>query len=306
MSNSNFALIRLGLVVIFLLGFVYFSQMKSTDHLLVSNSALLDSCHPTKSFELASRESFNFFNDTSEYTWKMLKQKAQNMQPNTLGDPEKSLNPLAFFQENYEPEFVCLHERRIGKLGDGGKWVCDPHRISSKIPFDCLVYSVGSSGDASFEAAVVKEISPHCEIHVFDFGNHAQSVAEQTGHSQNVYYHQWGISDVTQGQYKTLDYTVKELGHENRTIDIFKIDCEGCELVTFRSWLESIRLQQILVEIHPEMSDFNRLKQPETVKMFQALHDFGYAITHKEPNIQFSGGACVEYNFFLLSKDFWK
>ncbi len=30
------------------------------------------------------------------------------------------------------------------------------------------------------------------------------------------------------GEYKTMPQIMKELGHEERVIDVFKIDCEGC------------------------------------------------------------------------------
>ena len=32
----------------------------------------------------------------------------------------------------------------------------------------CLIYSVGSRGDFSFEEAVRKDVSKHCEVHTFD------------------------------------------------------------------------------------------------------------------------------------------
>ena len=51
------------------------------------------------------------------------------------------------------------------------------------------VYSADLEDDASFEAVVHKEISPDCEIHVFDLNYHATAVAEQTGNSSNVHFH---------------------------------------------------------------------------------------------------------------------
>src|SRR5690348_9772251 len=30
-----------------------------------------------------------------------------------------------FFLSNWEPNFHCSHAHRIGRMGDGGKWVCD-------------------------------------------------------------------------------------------------------------------------------------------------------------------------------------
>lgn len=50
-----------------------------------------------------------------------------------------------------------------GKVGDGGKWICDAHRIREQE--ECLVYSIGSNNDFSFEASVLKDIGQHCEIH---------------------------------------------------------------------------------------------------------------------------------------------
>ena len=44
------------------------------------------------------------------------------------------------------------------------KWLCDPHRLNKD---DCLIYSVGSNGQFTFEAAL-NEVAPKCEVHVFD------------------------------------------------------------------------------------------------------------------------------------------
>lgn len=41
--------------------------------------------------------------------------------------------------------------------------LADPHRIAKSD--DCLVYSIGSNNDFSFEEAVLKHIGQHCEIH---------------------------------------------------------------------------------------------------------------------------------------------
>lgn len=273
--------------------------MLSSERVVVSSGIMMASSGPSSSsHELAMEESNGFFDDIPEEEWERLRKIAHDIQPNTKGDPsDTSVGPFAWYQENYEPEFSCRHEQRVGRKGDGGKWVCDPHRIELKGGGDCLVYSVGSSGDASFEAAILDDISSECEIHVFDFGDFAQTVADQTGQSPNVHYHRWGLSSRTEGTYKSFTDTVSELGHVNKTIDVFKIDCEGCELDTYQAWLEApVKLQQILVEIHKHGA----------VDMFQSLHDAGYAIFHKEPNIQYQfGNICVEYCFVLLSPKFW-
>ena len=117
-------------------------------------------------FALAAYESYGFLDDISTREWKLLKQRVRDVHPNTLGEVTaaqlammKNLRASDFYQDYYEPEFACRHERRVGQRGDGGKWVCDPHRLQAKP--DCLVYSVGSEGDASFERAVRDEIGNH-------------------------------------------------------------------------------------------------------------------------------------------------
>ena len=59
-----------------------------------------------------------------------------------------------WWQYYYEPTFSCPFEERIGAVGEGGKWICDPYKLRSggptagdgNGPAPCLVYSVGSHG----------------------------------------------------------------------------------------------------------------------------------------------------------------
>ena len=66
-----------------------------------------------------------------------------------------------------------------------------------------------------------------------------------------VYYHQIALGMDQPPKYKSLSAVVKDLGHEGRKIDIFKIDCDGCEWITAPSWFEAdVTLRQIQVELH--------------------------------------------------------
>ena len=134
----------------------------------------------------------------------------------------------------------------MGGRGDGPKWTCDPHRLA-KQKKDCLIYSFGSAGQYEFEDAHVKLLDKQCEIHVFDPGNYAR---DDDADKNNIHYHQWGLKatgDETpeksseffqqraglavkdeDKKFLTFGETIKRLGHEKRTIDIFKLDCEGC------------------------------------------------------------------------------
>ena len=147
----------------------------------------------------------------------------------------------------------CNHIKH--RLGDGGKWICDPHRITEQD--ECLVYSIGSNNDFSFEQSVLDNIGHHCEIHTFDFGNFSAGAAKlgyrlhKGENKRAVIYHQIGLGADEPPKYKSLKTVVNELGHNNRTVDIFKIDCEGCEWSTAKHWFEAdITLRQIQIELH--------------------------------------------------------
>ena len=75
-----------------------------------------------------------------------------------------------------------------------------------------------------------------CEIHVFDVLPHFDRPGENT--ARGIHYHPWGLKSsygadlgtAENGPLSSLQETMKKLGHEGRTIDVFKIDCEGCTL----------------------------------------------------------------------------
>ena len=86
---------------------------------------------------------------------------------------------------------------------------------------------------------------------------------------------------------------MRDLGHVGRTIDILKIDCEGCEWTTFASWFDTpVKISQILVEVDQDTvvskgrnSDDDDDEAPSK-HFLQRLHDENFAICHTEANIQ--------------------
>ena len=147
-----------------------------------------------------------------------------------------------------------------------------------------------------------------CEIHVFDFTDFSHKVPDSI--RDMVHFHAWGLK--TSGEkveervaprqqtqiFRTLNETIELLGHRGQIIDIFKIDCEGCEWGTFHDWVNAdVDIRQILVEVHnvpPAAQDF-----------FLSMQNAGYVTFHKEPNIEFAGGQCIEYCFLKLGKAFF-
>lgn len=248
-------------------------------------------------FKMAMEGSEGFFDDIRDAGWKRLMERIQTT-PSCAASC--AAEPAAhWYQNNWEPNFTCLDERRIGRWGDGGKWVCDPRRIVAKAEagHGCLVYSVGSNNDFSFEESILRDISPACEIHTFDptIGDRpAKPLADE-----QITFHPWGLSNKNDGKYKTLQTIMQDLDHGNREIDILKIDCEGCEWSSYESWLDKgIRIRQILIELHQGTEGATPLP---AMKFMESLSQRGFVIFHKEPNIQWAGGACIEYAFVRLA-----
>ena len=197
-----------------------------------------------------------------------------------------------FFQRNWEPSLSCTALARVGCPGDGGKWVCDPHRY---LGAHCLVYSIGSNDEFSFEEAV-HHYNPSCEIHTFD------PVASQPVNKPSyVHFHPWGMGmhDSAENSVYTLSTIMRQLGHTN--VSVLKIDCEGCELDVFDTPYfppHSGAVQQILMEVHFD-------GKPERMhRLFNFLTDNGYAIVNKEANIQYSDGSAVEFSLVHLNEFF--
>lgn len=206
----------------------------------------------------------------------------------------------------FEPTYTCHSERRVGVLyGDGGKFVCgEQHYFQAR---SCLVYSVGSAGDARFEADVVKRYG--CEVHTFDpTGDTAEY--ESAVANAGARMHPWGLG-VTGTKLRnpitgrdndllSVPAILDRLNHANRRIDVFKIDCEGCEYDVFADlWPRiqdgSVTLDQIQVEMH--LVDVDRIRA-----FFESAENAGYMIFHKERNQWGCDGyRCVEYSLIHKS-----
>jgi hypothetical protein len=180
---------------------------------------------------LANNQSYGYFDDIHDSSWKRMQQRArgfvQYMHPK---EPEKGYENTKFwYLDNLQPDFTCPHVNRVGGHGDGPKWTCDPHRLLDRK--DCLIYSIGSEGNYAWEDALIALLgSPHCEIHVFDHGDYARPGDPE---NKNIHFHQWGLKSYNDPHKPdlllTFEETVKQLGHKSRRIDILKIDCETCE-----------------------------------------------------------------------------
>ena len=74
--------------------------------------------------------------------------------------------PKVRLWDYFGPNFNCISKERVGRIGDGGKWLCGVRTVLAH-KSNCIVYSIGSKGEVSFEIGLMKKV-PNCKIHIFD------------------------------------------------------------------------------------------------------------------------------------------
>lgn len=250
--------------------------------------------HPPTACELASRESGGFFCEP-DAMWRGRVARFVEQQRQQMVSVEVGL-PFVLFQKNWEPNFACVQQARLGPPGDGGKWVCDPPTIRALYGGGgarrCIVYSVGSNNVFDFEVAVHASL-PACEIHVFDF------TVEAPNPPPYVTYHSVGLGATDAPPFSRLETIIFDLGHENEMIELLKIDCEGCEVDAVFTAVPPIKnVRQLLLEIHG-----SAVTAEQFHAFFRAMSAAGWVVTAKEPNTQYGLGSTIEYAFLKLAWD---
>ena len=140
--------------------------------------------------------------------------------------------------------------------------------------------SVGSYNDFSFEEAILERF-PSALIHTYDHTSLPSNNPRIDFRKQAM------TPQLLRG---ILSYFIKK----NTSIDILKVDCEGCESELFSNPLILKRLRsmntQILIEVH-----WKALKQKGVYTLWKHFHRAGFAPFHKEANIMYDP-SCVEYS----------
>jgi len=197
--------------------------------------------------------------------------------------PVVSVNMREYFQGNWNPGTWegadCLRQRRVGPLGDGGKMLC--YDAAPKPMEPCHVISVGVGGapgqppDFRWEIDLHRRF-PACRFDVYDGTNFGRGAI--TNAPSFVNFHPVNFDMQTWKK------------HEGQRIDVFKIDCEGCEFTAVPAFVHNLCPEQFMVEVHsgnPSMLE-------KTRSMMAALNRT-HGIFYKEPNIQHSDGTCIEF-----------
>lgn len=173
----------------------------------------------------------------------------------------------------YTPAYNCPGVERVGRLGDGGKWVCNFKQITALD--SCVVYSFGVFNEVTFEMELRKRTK--CEVFTFDpFDADVPRYARGLG----IQHTQAGVGPVPnpQKRLKTLIELMDERHHTH--INILKLDIEGLEWDLMRELvkLPELPFDQLLVELHYD--GFAKLHE-----FFTSLEKKGYRVFMNEVNL---------------------
>ena len=299
-----------------------------------SSTTTLEQQQSLSDFNLAYDESYGYFTTISNDEWILRKTYAStaNQYHRYVTSPKRFWEkPSIWHYNNYNPIFSCPYNIRVGGIGDGPKYTCDPHRLKDVVTqrkkdrekqqqqqrsssstttsltttteshpeFDCLIYSIGSNGNYQWEDGMY-EINGGgiCEIHVFDY---SQNYTRKKNLGRNIHFHQIGLQGSqrpSRSKFMSFPQIVQHFNHTNRIIDIFKIDCEGCEWSTYLDWISYPHIRQVLIETHNLPS--NKTMGLHFFDSFQQNNLYMYS---KEVN-PWGGGSCVEYSYIKLSETF--
>ena len=100
----------------------------------------------------------------------------------------------------------------------------------------CLVVSIGSNGEAGFEESV-HATAPHCEVHTWDGTLNKRKIAMLPS-----------FVSLMRRNFRNDSWT--KYAHRNVSIAVLKMDCEGCEFGALPPLVDSICVEQILMEVH--------------------------------------------------------
>ena len=200
-----------------------------------------------------------------------------------------------------EATYSCEHTERVGDvLGDGAKYLCNLHHLKKQK--SCLYYGFGVDKNMFFEESLLSILDEKsCEM--FAFEPVAGDLAMQRLTLMNISFKPWALNafdddqsliDATPWiQVFTLSTIRQMLGHEERVIDIVKMDIQGAEWAVMNQLLTSCSRRRPLA--HQLLVKFYYPEKHLFLEVIERLDMCGYRLFMKETNLYFP--ECAELAF---------
>lgn len=180
-------------------------------------------------------------------------------------------------------QVACKRQIHMGHVYDGGYDICEEDKYAPSA--GCLVYSVGTHNDFSFDDSVRQIFG--CEVHCFD----PSTTMKEHEHSPGIHFHPIGLGDrdeVNDEKWvmRTLKSIKEQLGHSQRNIDILKIDIEAGEWKALPDIISSGQLKgvkQLIMEFHSSLYGLTHIHRSHSgyrhyLKIFREIYNEGFRI----------------------------
>lgn len=207
-----------------------------------------------------------------------------------------------------EPTVTCPRQKRLGKLGDGGKWVC----FTDSFTINATSLSFGSRAELSFESELVRV--SNWTVALFD----PTPGLKVSVPNSRIKFDSIGLSEgpLTINGEPVKSHTLGEFidtYSPHRPPPLLKVDVEGSEWDVLLSATRGCSAdyfahpftEQLLVELH-----FNTLAAQHVtniswvISLSTNLELCGCRLFHKEWNMYSSTPCCAEFSFLCYPE--WK
>ncbi|KAG7040330.1 hypothetical protein JMJ77_0003366 [Colletotrichum scovillei] len=191
--------------------------------------------------------------------------------------------------------------QRVGKLGDGGKWICGmskyemAKRRSRASERPIRIYSFGIGDDSSFEAEMLYRSSA-AEMYGFDdtvdgWGKGLEAYPNRTHFFKTAVAEYDYYDEGEKTEFLSIKSIMQKLRHDY--VDLIKMDIEGDEFPTLESFLgdyvkggelegKEVPVGQMVIEIHvpekgPKISQF--------AEWWERIEEVGFRPVWSEANL---------------------
>ncbi|EUC30460.1 hypothetical protein COCVIDRAFT_33301 [Bipolaris victoriae FI3] len=221
----------------------------------------------------------------SEKSWKASLDQREQMAKSHPDNPRIPFFPMDFLKypftiwDFFPPTWTCPHDiQRVGRMGDGGKWVCgmsvyeglpavkasaSEESSLSNAQDGLVMYSFGINGESSFEAEMLERV-PSARIWGYDFSVDAWGPQIAPKHRHRTFFKKVGLGKEDAHDASPPFWTLPSLMKQNNHtyIDILKIDVEGSEYDALDTMMDAfdnvqsasgksvLPIGQVMIELH--------------------------------------------------------